>query len=396
MTDTGLRVAVVGAGVSGLALAILLRRRGVRCDVYEKSAALGAAGAGIQLSPNGARILHELGAEAALRRKGITAQAIETRRWSDGTLLSRAPYGDACVERFGAPYHLVHRADLQACLMELLPHGGLSLGRAVDSVVDHESHAELRFTDGGSVTADVVIGADGVHSAVRSAVLDDRPVHAGYSVYRGLVSASSVPSFTTDPRVMFWFGPGRHVTYYPVSSGRTVHFSAVCADPHSGTGPGRAPADTEGLMAEFEGWHEDVRRVLSTADSVTRWDLFDRDLSHRYVTGRVALSGDAAHPMLPFLSQGASQALEDAVVLADVLSRHGDDVPGALRAYEAVRMPRTAEVHRQSRLRSDSFHLPDGPQQAARDAELAHHQDLSHLDWLYRADLRPAPALAGR
>lgn len=395
MTDTGLRVAVVGAGVCGLALAVLLRRRGVHCDIYEKSTALGAVGAGIQLSSNGARVLRDLGAEEPLRRRGITANSIESRRWSDGALLSRVPLGDACTDRFGAPYHLVHRADLQSCLMDLLPPGGLFLGRTVDAVTDHGDHAGLRFTDGTTVTADVVIGADGVHSAVRATVLEDRPVYSGYSVYRGLVPACSVPSFTRDPRVVFWFGPDRHVTCYPVSSGRTVHFSAVCADPYGGTGPRSAVAGTGALMAEFTGWHQDVRRVLGAADSVTRWGLFDRDLPERYATGRVALTGDAAHPLLPFLSQGAGQALEDAVVLADVLTSHGDDVPGALRAYEAARMPRTAEVHRQSRLRAGTFHLPDGPEQTARDAQWARTQDLCHLDWLYGAAVRPAPALSG-
>ncbi|GAA2625362.1 FAD-dependent monooxygenase [Streptomyces vastus] len=396
MTATDLRVAVVGAGVSGLAVAILLRRRGVRCDVYEKSDALSAVGAGIQLPPNGARILHELGAELSIRRRGITAGAIETRRWNDGTLLSRVVHGNICEDRFQAPYYLVHRADLQACLVDLLPPGQIHLGRAASGVVEHDDRVELHFADGGSATADVVIGADGVHSALRGAVVDDRPVFSGYSVYRGLVPASAVPSFENDPRVMFWFGPGRHVTYYPVSSGRTVHFSAVCADPSVGTAPRSSPADADGLMAEFEDWHEHVRQVLCTADSVTRWELFDRNLSARYHAGRVVLVGDAAHPMLPFLSQGASQALEDAVVLADSLTEHMADVPDALRRYEAIRMSRTADVHRQSRQRSHTFHLADGPQQAERDARLAEQRDLAHLDWLYGDAVHSMHALAGR
>ncbi|WP_127355221.1 FAD-dependent monooxygenase [Actinacidiphila soli] len=395
MTAAGMRAAVVGAGVSGLAVAILLRRRGVRCDVYEKSDALGAVGAGIQLSPNGARILHDLGAEPSIRRRGITARAIETRRWNDGTLLSRVAHGNVCEDRFRAPYYLVHRADLQACLVDLLPSGQIHLGRAVSGIVEHDDRMELRFADGGSATADVVIGADGVHSALRGAVVDDRPVFSGYSVYRGLVPASAVPSFEDDPRVMFWFGPGRHVTYYPVSSGRTVHFSAVCADPSAGTAPRSSPADARDLLAQFDGWHEDVRQVMCTAKSVTRWGLFDRNLSDRYRTGRMALVGDAAHPMLPFLSQGASQALEDAVVLADSLTEYMTDVPGALRRYEAIRMPRTAEVHRQSRLRSSTFHLSDGPLQAERDAALAGRRALDHLDWLYGDAIRSIHALAG-
>ncbi|WP_326698875.1 FAD-dependent monooxygenase [Streptomyces sp. NBC_01754] len=383
MTAAGMRVAVVGAGVSGLAVAILLRRRGVRCDVYEKSNALDAIGAGIQLSPNGARILHDLGAEPSMRRRGSTAGAIETRRWDDGALLSRVAHGSACEDRFRAPYYLIHRADLQSCLVDLLPPGQLHLGQPVSGAVEHGDRVELRLAKGGSATADVVIGADGVHSGLRGAVVDDEPVFSGHSVYRGLVPASAVPSFAHDPRVMFWFGPDRHVTYYPVSSGRTVHFSAVCADPSAGTAPRSARAGTAELLAEFDGWHEDVTRVLRTAGPVTRWGLFDRNLSDRFRAGRVALVGDAAHPMLPFLSQGASQALEDAVVLADCLTEHMADVPGALRRYEAVRLPRTAEVHRQARLRAHTFHLPDGPLQAERDAAMARQRDLAHLDWLY-------------
>ncbi|MYY82682.1 MULTISPECIES: FAD-dependent monooxygenase [unclassified Streptomyces] len=375
------RVAVVGAGVSGLALAILLRRRGVRCDLYEKSTALGAVGAGIQLAPNGARILHELGAEHLMRRRGSTAEAIETRRWDDGALLSRIPHGRACEERFGAPYYLIHRADLQACLVDLLPPGALHLGRAVLGVEQHEDHVELRVADGGTATADVVIGADGVHSALRAAVVDDAPRFSGYSVYRGLVAAEAVPSFAADPRVMFWLGPGRHITYYPVAAGRTVHFSAVCADA-AGVAPRTRAVDTGQLVAEFDGWHEEVRQVLGAAGDVTRWGLFDRDLAERYCDRRVALMGDAAHPMLPYLSQGAGQALEDALALADCLVS-GADLPSALRQYEKQRLARTAEVHRQSRLRATTFHLADGPPQRRRDAVLGDRRDLGHLEWLY-------------
>ncbi|NDZ99613.1 hypothetical protein G3I28_09715, partial [Streptomyces sp. SID10116] len=170
-------------------------------------------------------------------------------------------------------------------------------------VEQHEDHVELRVADGGTATADVVIGADGVHSALRAAVVDDAPRFSGYSVYRGLVAAEAVPSFAADPRVMFWLGPGRHITYYPVAAGRTVHFSAVCADA-AGVAPRTRAVDTGQLVAEFDGWHEEVRQVLGAAGDVTRWGLFDRDLAERYCDRRVALMGDAAHPMLPYLSQG--------------------------------------------------------------------------------------------
>jgi salicylate hydroxylase len=388
------RVAVVGAGVAGLVIATMLRRRGIRCDVFEQSAAFDPVGAGIQLSPNGVRILQGLGAAAALAERGVPAGAIETRRWDNGALLSRVPHGARCELAYGAPYYLIHRADLQNCLLSLLPPGGIELGRRVTRVTEHPGHVELSFADGGSAMADVVIGADGVHSAVRGTVIRDRPRFSGYVVYRGLVPAGTVPSFETDPRVLFWLGPQRHLTYYPVSAGRAVHFSAVRAMPGM-TGPPTAEAGVDELLESFDGWHEQVRRLLTAAESVTRWGLFDRDLAERYCGDRLALVGDAAHPMLPYLSQGANQALEDAVVLADCLTDDATDVPAALRRYESLRLPRTAEVHRRSRLRATTYHLADGEAQRQRDRGLAGQGSLEHLDWLYGHEYIPAAAYSG-
>jgi salicylate hydroxylase len=196
-------------------------------------------------------------------------------------------------------------------------------------------------------------------------------------VYRGLLPADAVPSLVDDPRVMFWLGPDRHVTYYPIAAQRTVHVSAVFRTSE----PSDRRADPAELVEAFAGWNEEVRRVVSAPATVSRWGLYDRDFPDRYRTGRVALVGDAAHPMLPYLSQGASQALEDAAALADCVGST-PSVPAALDRYERVRRPRTAEVHRQSRLRGRTFHLADGPAQVARDASLA-GRSLDHLQWLY-------------
>jgi salicylate hydroxylase len=381
-----LHVAVVGAGIAGLTITVLLRRHGVRCELFEQSSGLSAVGAGIQLSPNGVRILRQLGAGPVLDRQGVLANSIETRRWDDGTLLSRVPHGHACEELFGAPYCMIHRADLQRSLVDLLPPGSAALGRRIVRVTQRQDCAELLLADGGRAHADVVIGADGIHSVVRGAVVADERRFSGYAVCRGLVSAATVPSFGDDPRVLFWLGNERHVTYYPISASQTVHFSAVSAVPDDPT-PGRV--DVDAFVASFDGWHQDVRSVMSAADSVTRWGLFDRDIADRYCGTRLALVGDAAHPMLPYLSQGANQALEDAVTLVDCLvddARDGTDPGPALRRYEELRMPRTAEVHRQSRSRAETFHLADGPQQRARDAVLAEQQNLEHLEWLYGYD----------
>ncbi|MFF8032102.1 FAD-dependent monooxygenase [Streptomyces sp. NPDC016626] len=387
MTQPRTRIAIVGGGVAGLVTATLLRRMGIEARVFEQTPEFGAVGAGIQLSPNGVRVLLRLGLQEALARTGVQAQAIETRRWADGAPIARVRHGAGCTELFGAPYYLIHRADLQRCLLSVVPEDTVELGKSCARVVERPGEVELHFADGTTTTADLVIGADGVHSAVRAAVVQDEPRFSGYAVHRGLVPADVVPSFAADPRVMFWLGPRRHVTYYPVVGGDIVHFSAVGATDDARSGSFSSPGEVRELEAGFADWHEEVRRVVTAAESVTRWGLFDRDMTDRYVTDRTALLGDAAHPTLPYLSQGANQALEDAVVLARCL-RDADpaDPAPALRRYQALRRPRTAEVHRRARALARTFHLPDGTRQAERDHEMRAQQDLKHLDWLYGYD----------
>jgi len=374
------RVAIVGAGIAGLALATLLRRAGIDCEVYEQTHRFTAVGAGIQLSPNGVRVLFRLGLADALAESGVVARSIETRRWDDGALLSRVSHGEDCAAAYGAPYYLIHRADLQRSLVRLLPAGEAQLGRRAAAVTERPGHVELRLEDGTRETADLVVGADGVHSVVRTAIVADEPIFSGYSVYRGLLPAGLLPGLVRDPRVMFWFGPQRHVTYYPIAGRRIIHFSAVAETPGAAVGRSATDGVAEELASKFDGWHPDVRRVVTATRSVTRWGLFDRDVIPRYGTGRLVLIGDAAHPTLPYLSQGANQALEDAETLAGLLV---EDPGTAIRRYQAIRHPRTAEVHRQARLRARAFHLSDGPEQRARDAVLAAEQTLEHLDWLY-------------
>ncbi|MFD9793122.1 FAD-dependent monooxygenase [Streptomyces sp. NPDC059070] len=390
MPDSKTRVAIVGGGIAGLVTATLLHRGGIEVRLFEQSPAFGAVGAGIQLSPNGVRVLHRLGLAHALTAQAVPARAIETLRWDDGTRIARVPHGADCGQRHGAPYYLMHRADLQRCLLSVAPLESVGLGLGCTGVTERADGAEVHLTDGSVVLADLVVGADGVHSAVRRAVVEDRPRFSGYAVHRGLVPAALVDTFRDDPRVLFWLGPRRHVTYYPIESGDTVHFSAVGATD-------RAPlaASTDGAVEDldtaFAGWHEQVRHVITSARSVTRWDLYDRDVAPRYATDRVVLLGDAAHPTLPYLSQGANQALEDAAVLARCLTAHHPaDWARALRHYEALRLPRTAEVHRRARALGDTFHLSDGPAQSARDRAMGADGDLAHLDWLYGYDAEAA------
>ncbi|MFF3334701.1 FAD-dependent monooxygenase [Streptomyces sp. NPDC002888] len=396
MAPSKAQVAIVGGGVAGLVTATLLHGHGMDVRLFEQTPVLGAVGAGIQLSPNGVRILYRLGLADALARTGVRAGAIETRRWDDGSLISRVPHGAQCDTWFGAPYYLIHRADLQRCLVSALPEGIVELGKGCARLVERPDTVELHLTDGSVTTADLVIGADGVHSVVRKAVVDDEPRFSGYSVHRGLLPAEVVPSFSRDPRVVFWLGPERHVTYYPIVGGDTVHFSAVGVSPDARSGSSSSPGTVEDLDAAFTGWHEEVRRVVTAAASVTRWDLFDRDMADRYATDRVVLLGDAAHPTLPYLSQGANQALEDALVLARCLQDAGPGaLTGAVRRYEQLRMPRTADVHRRARALGRTFHLPDGAHQERRDREMRARQGLEHFDWLYGHDAAAAATAPG-
>ncbi|SFY20000.1 FAD-dependent monooxygenase [Streptomyces atratus] len=401
MTKAKARIAIVGGGIAGLVTATLLHAHGADVRIFEQSQQFGAVGAGIQLSPNGVRVLYRLGLADALAETGVRAGAIETRRWNDGSPIARVEHGADCDELFGAPYYLIHRADLQHCLLSALPEGIVELGKGCAGVVERPDEVELHLTDGSVTGADLVIGADGVHSVVRKAVVDDEPRFSGYSVHRGLVPADVMPSFKDDPRVMFWLGPKRHVTYYPVVGGDTVHFSAVCATADGRPESSSSGRETEDLDAAFAGWHEEVRQVVTAAESVTRWGLFDRDLAARYTTDRVVLLGDAAHPTLPYLSQGANQALEDAVVLARCLREAGPgDLTPAVHRYERLRRPRTAEVHRRARELARTFHLPDGAHQVARDRGMGASQSLQHLDWLYGYDtefaLTTGPETASR
>lgn len=386
MADPGrTAIAIVGGGIAGLATAAILHRRGQPFELYERAQAFDTVGVGIQLSPNGVGILKQLGLGDALRQAGARAESIDFRRWADGRVIARTPHGEICERMFGAPYCMIHRGTLQRLLLGLLPTASIRVGTGCVRVTEHVDHVELLLTDGTAVHADVVIGADGVHSAVRKAVVDDEERDSGYVVYRGLVPAERAPFIKGPPNVLFWLGPRRHITYYPISSDRTIHFSAV--GPRDAEPPAAAGRDTQidHLEAVFSDWHPHVRRLVGAAGSVTRWGLRDRDIADRYVTERIALIGDAAHPTLPYLSQGANQALEDAAVLTACLSRWsgGESPAGPLSAYDSSRMPRTRRVHEAARRRGESFHLDDGEAQRTRDAAMSRTQTLSGLRWLY-------------
>ena len=390
-----IRVAVAGAGIAGLACAAALHRVGIDCHVYEQAEHLTEVGAGIQVAPNATRLLHRLSLRHRLRAVAVAPQAIEMRRWDDGRLLQRTPLGSLCRRRFGAPYYALHRADLQSGLLSLTPPDRVHLNARLVAVTQGTDEARLHLSDGTTVAADLVVGADGIHSIAREQIVVDQPRYSGQTIYRGLVPAERVPFLLTVPRVQLWLGPDQHCVCYPVSSGRLVSFGATVPASDWREESWSARGDVAELAAAYAGWHPDVTRLIRAAETVSRWALHDRESIDRFNAGRVAVIGDAAHPMLPFQAQGANQAIEDAVVLAVCLADVGPGgVSAALRRYERIRLPRTTRIQRQSRANAETFHLVDGDAQRRRDTYTRTSSSLDRHEWLFGYDAEQAATIS--
>jgi salicylate hydroxylase len=380
----GPRVAIVGGGLGGLSAALFLLRAGVSdVRVFEQQAELGEIGAGIQIAPNALRLLQRLGLGESLMEVAVPFEvAWEFRRWEDGEVLFSQTYGAEGEARFGAPYLAVHRA-------QAVPGGAVELGRRVAAVSDEGDSVSIAFEDGSTESFDALIGADGIHSVVREALLgEESPTFTGLAAYRALVPASEAPEFARRPVCSIWLGPRRHFVHYPVSAGREVNL--VTANPAGDWREESWTADgtVEDFAAEFSGWAEPVQRLIAAATRTKRYAFYERDPVERWVQGRVAILGDAAHPMLPFFAQGAGQAIEDGAVLAGCLRGVSvGSVAGALRRYERLRRERATRVQRLSHERREHHHMPDGDEQRARDAALAGEDPMGHNAWLYGHDV---------
>jgi salicylate hydroxylase len=396
-----LRVAIVGGGLGGLAAALFLRAAGVEARVYEQAAELREVGAGIVVSPNMVRPLARLGLAAALPSFAVRLEeAWEFRRWQDGRVLFSQKMGDECERLYGAPCYVAHRCDLLSLFQNALPASQLHLDHRCTSVRDEGDSVQLVFArrDGSEirVTADLVIGADGIHSVIRDAIapkVDAR--FSGLCAFRCLVPAERAPAMALRPVQSLWLGPKRHFVHYPISGGRLVNVVAIVPAGDWRTESWTAQGEVSDMKREFAGWDARVHQLIDSATDTKRWALYDRMPLERWTSGRASLLGDAAHAMLPFFGQGAAQAVEDAVVLADCLREAGRDaVPEALLRYEAVRRPRATEVQLMSRGREVRNHLPDGPEQEQRDRDFAQGDPLRQSAWLYGHGQDTTPAAA--
>ena len=388
-------LAIIGGGIGGLAAAAWLSRAGFDAQVYEQASALSEVGAGINIGPNAVRLLHRLGLGEGLARVGVKPMTFDQRRWDDGRVLLSAPLGEPVETKFGAPYYTFHRADLHRALTSAVPAERVHLGHRFMGFTDHGDRVEVRFENGVSISAAALIGADGIHSVVRHALFGpEAPRFTGCVAYRGLVPSDRLRHLRLERTNQIWMGPNAHFVHYFVAAGRLVNFVAV-TEADSWLGESWVDrGEVSDALAAFAGWHDQVLSIIGAVDETYKWALFDRTPLQRWSVGRVTLLGDSCHPMLPFMGQGGAQAIEDAATLKSCLVQFGDDVPAALRRYEELRLPRTSRLQGLSMTNKTRFHLPDGPAQKDRDAEMAGGStdwSWAAVAWLFEHDAELIP-----
>lgn len=388
-------IAMIGGGIGGLAAALTLLKAGFDVHVYEQSPKLLEVGAGLVISPNASRLLIRLGLGEEMKRVGVNPIAFHQRRWQDGRTLARSRLRETTEAAFGAPAYVFHRGELNAALTDAMPKDRVHVAHRCVGFVDRGDHVEASFENGTNIKADILVGADGIHSAIRRQLLgEERPRFTGCIAYRGLIPMERVAHLDIEVASTNWMGPGRHFVHYPVAAGRLLNFVGLIEQSAWEVESWTEPGDLKVLAAAYEGWHPQVPAIIAAAEQTFKWALLDRLPLPQWSFGRVTLLGDACHPMLPFLGQGAAQAIEDGAALTSCLLRHSDDIPAALKFYETVRLPRASRVQEISRNNKDRFHLPDGPAQQERDAQMATGTTdwaIKSIAWLYGHDAAVLP-----
>jgi salicylate hydroxylase/6-hydroxynicotinate 3-monooxygenase len=341
-----LAIAIIGAGMGGLAAAAALRRAGFAPEVYEQAPRFARIGAGIQMMPNSMKVLRGIGVAERLRRVAFAPFSHLNRVWDTGEIMRELAMPE---ELYGAPYLCLHRGDLHEALLSAVPQGSIHLGKKLVGLDWAQGRVSLAFADGTRVAADAVVGADGVHSPVRELIVGpDAPIHKGRIAYRAVYPAALLAGRDIGRSRTKWWGVDRHIViYYTTRERSEVYFVTSVPEPAEWLTreSWSAKGDTGALRRAYEGFHDDVRAVLAACPDSHKWAILERDPLPRWSEGEVVLLGDACHPMTPYMAQGAAMAIEDAAVLARVLAAvEGEDLAGAFRRYEAHRKPRTSRI----------------------------------------------------
>lgn len=381
-------VLIAGGGIAGLATALALAKRSIPSRILEQRPQPSEAGAGIQIGPNGVRVLAALGVAPRLAPHVGRPKEIVVHQGASGRILARMPLGDWIEARHGAPYWVAHRRDLQAALLagvDAEPLIEMTTGVAVASVESQEDSILVRCGTGDTIHGALLVGADGIRSVTRTAVAPDSKLNfSGTAASRTLLPADAAMALGDPKAVGVWLAPGAHVVHYPVEAGAKVAIVAIVPDDRR-IDDWAAPNDWAALAPHLAAFSPILTDTLATAPEWRRWALFETQPLARLVTDRIALVGDAAHPILPFLAQGGVMALEDSIVLAQSLAAQPNDVPRALKNYEAARRRRVATIAATSRHNGRIFHL-SGAAALARNLAMAVFPAthlMTRYDWVY-------------
>jgi salicylate hydroxylase len=342
-------VVVVGGGIGGLTLAGALAKFEVPFLLLEQAPELGEVGAGIQIGPNGVHVMRFLGIMEALNELACLPPAYNARDWKTGKILYSMPRNPQFAEKYGAPYYQIHRADLLNTLQTAVPVEHIRLGQQVTGLREEGDTVVVETATGERFEGSAVIGADGIHSVVRETLFG---LTAETAALKGDLAKIGPGTY---------HGPHGHVTIYPISAGRRINFAGAFEIAEWQTESWSLECSKDEVHAAYEGWHPDLHGLIDATERINKWALFDRDPMPQWTKGRMSILGDAAHPMLPFMAQGACMAIEDAYVVAALLARLsgvGGDPVAALRTYEDARRERTAKVQIGARTRVVAMHEP--------------------------------------
>ena len=390
------KVIVIGGGIGGLASALALLKRGIDVELYEQTNQLKEVGAGIQISANGTRVLYALGLEEALARVQVKPVRRILRHWSSGETWNWFELGDVSAERYGTPHLMFHRGDLHDALSEAvrrLKPDAISLGKRAVALEQDVAQAIIRFEDGTSACAPYIVGADGIRSTVRRILFGlGKPVFTGCVAWRGLIPLERLPEHLRRLVGTNWLGPHGFVLHYPIRRGELMNFISVVERDDWQVESWVIAGTTRELASDFKGWHADVQTLIEAIPIPYKWALMVRPPMEEWSRGRITLLGDACHPTLPFLGQGAVMAIEDGYIIAACLEKYFDDPSRAFSRYEELRRERTAAVVRkaqENRTMAFEPRLAEPKENAVAEAiamDWLQVRMKERLDWLYTYD----------